>query len=170
MTSRSVCPPQFAFFGRAVGMLAGLTAALTPNFNFLEVATPHAKKLISEFGGGGILGMLGATSLEDLAQNSLREGLALFRSLTRLPRQLDRLIEKADRGELRIIIEPTIDAQRGRGRRGRGRGRGRGSPSSSALETLNRPIPLWAPLGMAGVAGVWALVSFMRGRRHRHRR
>ncbi len=150
-------PAQFAFFGRAVGMLAGLTAALTPKFNFMEVAAPHAKKLISEFGGGGILGMLGATSLEGLAQNTLREGLALARSLARVPRQLDRILEKADRGEMRVIIEPQV----ARDNRRRGRGRG----SSSTMDTLNQPIPLWAPLGMAGIAGVWAFVSYIRRRR-----
>jgi predicted unusual protein kinase regulating ubiquinone biosynthesis (AarF/ABC1/UbiB family) len=144
-------PAQFAFFGRAVGMLSGLTAALTPNFNFLEVAAPHARKLIAEFGGGGILGLLGASSVQDLAQTTVREGMALFRSLSRLPRQLDRILDKAEHGELRVIIEPSIELER-RTRRGRRR---RGHPT--ALETLNRPVPLWAPLGMVGVAGVGAV-------------
>ncbi len=152
-------PAQFAFFGRAVGMLSGLTASLTPNFNFLEVAAPHAQKLISEFGGGGILGMLGATSFENLAQNTLREGIAIARSLARLPRQLDRVIEKAERGDLRVIIEPAP----GLGVRPLRRRRGSASP----MEALNRPVPLWAPLGMAGAAGIWALVSFIRKRRRR---
>ncbi|HEX9038036.1 MAG TPA: AarF/UbiB family protein [Ktedonobacterales bacterium] len=151
-------PAQFAFFGRAVGMLSGLTASLTPKFNFLEVAAPHAQKLISEFGGGGILGMLGARSFEQLAQNVLREGLSVTRSLSRLPRQLDRLLEKAERGDLHIVIEPTIEAQRGRARARRRR------EGPTALDRLNRPVPLWA--GMAGVVGAGALAWLLlrRGR------
>jgi predicted unusual protein kinase regulating ubiquinone biosynthesis (AarF/ABC1/UbiB family) len=151
-------PAQFAFFGRAVGMLSGLTAALTPNFNFLEVAAPHAQQLISEFGGGGILGMLGARSIEQLAQNILREGLSVTRSLSRLPRQLDRLLEKAERGDLHIVIEPTIEAQRGRARARRRR------EGPTTLDRLNRPVPLWA--GMVGVAGAGALAWLLlrRGR------
>lgn len=154
-------PAQFAFVGRAVGMLSGLTAALTPNFNVLEVAAPHAQKLISEFGGGGILGMLGATSIEDLAKNLARDGLSIARSITRLPRQLDRLLEKADRGELRIIIEPTIELQRANYRARRRRL----SDTPSPLEALNRPVPLWATLGVAGVIGAWAVANRFRKRR-----
>jgi hypothetical protein len=112
-----------------------------------------------------LLGLLGATSIEGLAQNTLREGLSLARSLARLPRQLDRLIEKAEKGELRIIVEPTIESQRGRGR---GRGR-RMRANVAAIETLYRPVPLWAPLGMIGVAGLWALIAIARGRRTTYR-
>lgn len=149
-------PAEFAFFGRAVGMLAGLTASLTPDFNFLEVAAPHAKKLIGELTGGsdGLLGLFGATSLENLAQTSLREGLTLARSLTRLPRQLDRVLTKIDRGEVRVVIEPQM--------RPRARGR-RGAPNP--LGTLMRPVPLWAPLGLAGVWGVVALARRLLRRR-----
>jgi predicted unusual protein kinase regulating ubiquinone biosynthesis (AarF/ABC1/UbiB family) len=155
-------PAEFAFFGRAVGMLAGLTASLTPDFNFLEVAAPHARKLIGEMtnGADGLLGLLGATSLEGLAQTSLREALALARSLARLPRQLDRILAKAERGELRIIVEPQIREEP----RHRGRRRRRHDPVAEMLAPLAQPVPLWAPLGLAGVVAVVALVS----RRLRH--
>jgi predicted unusual protein kinase regulating ubiquinone biosynthesis (AarF/ABC1/UbiB family) len=146
-------PAEFAFFGRAIGMLAGLTASLAPDFNFLEVATPHARKFIGEMSSGaeGLLGLLGAHSFEELAQGSLREGLALARSLARLPRQLDRILAKAERGELRIIIEPQIRDERLRTRRRR-------SPAD-ALAPLSRPVPLWTSLGLAGVAtGIVLLV------------
>ena len=149
-------PAQFAFFGRAVGMLSGLTAALTPDFNFLEVAAPHAQKLISEFAGGGILGLLGATSVENLAQNVLRESVAITRSLARLPRRVDRLIEQAERGDLRVIIEPAPGlGARPLRRRG----------SSGAMDTLNQPVPLWALLSMASFALTGALVTFLSRRR-----
>lgn len=158
-------PAQYAFFGRAVAMLSGLTAALTPDFNFLEAAAPHARRLIAEFGGGGFLGLFGAKSFEEFAQTTLRESMSLARSLTRLPRQLDRLIERTERGELRIIIEPTIERERRRrhDRRDHSR-RERYSP----LATLSRPVPLWAPLGMVGAAGVaGAIMLLRRGRKGR---
>jgi predicted unusual protein kinase regulating ubiquinone biosynthesis (AarF/ABC1/UbiB family) len=152
-------PAQYAFFGRAVAMLSGLTAALTPNFNFLEVAAPHARRLLAEFGGdGGLLSLLGAKSLEEFLQTTLRDSLSLARSLTRLPRQLDRLLDKTEHGELRIIIEPTIERERRRRRERRDRRRERPSP----LETLNRPVPLWAPLGIMGIAGALALLALRR--------
>jgi len=149
-------PAEFAFFGRAVGMLAGLTAALTPDFNFLEVATPHAKKLIGQAAGGaeGLLGLLGVSSLEELAQTTLRESFALFRSLTRLPRELDRVLTKAETGQLRIIIEPQIrpDTQSR-------------DKSNRALETLRQPVPLWASIGIAGaLASAWGILEFLRRR------
>lgn len=163
-------PAEFAFFGRAVGMLAGLTASLTPDFNFLEVATPHARKLIGEFteGAEGLLGLLGAKSLEDLAQTSLREGLALARSLTHLPRQLEHLLAKAERGELRIIVEPSIREDRSRRRGRRRRGSERENPLGGLLAPLSRPVPLWAPLSVAGgLAGLALLRRFTR-RKRRH--
>lgn len=158
-------PAQFAFFGRAVGMLSGLTASLTPKFNFLEVAAPHAQKLLAEFGGGGILGMLGARSIEEFAQNLLREGLSITRSLTRLPHQIDHLLEKADRGELRILIEPTIETADVRLRRRRSRR----SSRQTAMETLNRPVPLWAGV-TAGIVGAGALAYLMVRRERRELR
>jgi predicted unusual protein kinase regulating ubiquinone biosynthesis (AarF/ABC1/UbiB family) len=149
-------PAEFAFFGRAIGMLAGLTASLTPDFNFLEVAAPHAKKLIGEVTGGaeGLLGLFGATSLEGLAQSSLREGIAIARSLARLPRQLDRVLAKADKGELRVILEHDLWREPGR-RRGR----------PNPLAMLGRPVPLWAPLGLASVWAVASLVGRLRRKR-----
>src|SRR6185437_10553341 len=89
-------PAEFAFFGRAIGMLAGLTTSLAPDFNFLEVATPYARKLIGELssGAGGLLGLLGVKSIEELAQVSLREGLSVVQSLARMPHQIDRILSK----------------------------------------------------------------------------
>lgn len=147
-------PAEFAFFGRAVGMLAGLTASLTPDFNFLEVAAPHAKKLMGEMSGmaDGILSLLGANSFQELAQTSLREGLSLARSLSRLPRQLERVLAKAEKGEL-ALAEPLL-------RHELRRKRGQAGPLSS----LSQPVPLWAPLGVAGVLAAFSLLRRVRRR------
>ena len=39
-------PAQFAFTGRAIGVLAGVSTGLSPDFNFVEVATPYARKFL----------------------------------------------------------------------------------------------------------------------------
>ncbi|HEY7973715.1 MAG TPA: hypothetical protein VID72_00095, partial [Ktedonobacterales bacterium] len=110
-----------------------------------------------------LLGLLGVKSFEELAQSGLREGLALARSLARMPRQIDRILAKAERGELRIIIEPQI---REEPRRRRGvRRSGRAADVLAPLAPLAQPVPLWAPLGVAGVVAAVALVV-SRLRRH----
>src|SRR5262249_39759614 len=55
-------PAQFAFFGRAVGMLLGLVVGLSPRFNFLEVATPYAQEFMGTDGLSGILRLFGVES------------------------------------------------------------------------------------------------------------
>src|SRR5437667_12719515 len=37
-------PAQFAFTGRAVSILAGISTGLAPEFNFIAVAAPYARK------------------------------------------------------------------------------------------------------------------------------
>jgi len=154
-------PAEFAFFGRAIGMLAGLTTSLAPDFNFLEVATPYARKLIGELssGAGGLLGLLGVKSIEELAQVSLREGLSVVQSLARMPHQIDRILSKIERGELRVIVEPQIrEEPQPRRRRGRGR-RERAIDPLNPLAPLSQPVPLWAPLGAAGAVTAIVLVA-----------
>jgi predicted unusual protein kinase regulating ubiquinone biosynthesis (AarF/ABC1/UbiB family) len=41
-------PPNFAFLGRALGTLVGLATALDPSFQFVEVAEPYARRLVTE--------------------------------------------------------------------------------------------------------------------------
>lgn len=154
-------PAEFAFFGRAIGMLAGLTTSLAPDFNFLEVATPYARKLIGELssGAGGLLGLLGVKSIEELAQVSLREGLSVVQSLARMPHQIDRILAKIERGELRVIVEPQIlEDLQPRRRRGRGR-RERATDPLNPLASLSRPVPLWTSLGVAGALTTMMLVG-----------
>ena len=39
-------PSQFAFTGRAIGVLVGVSTGLSPDFNFVEIATPYARKFL----------------------------------------------------------------------------------------------------------------------------
>jgi len=152
-------PAQFAFFGRAIGILLGVTVTLSPNFNFLEVATPYAQQFIRTSEVGGLLGLLGAQSASELGQMALREGLAITRSLAALPGRLDRVLARAEHGELRVIIEtPDLRNSRAQARLG----------ARIAGDMLYRPAPLWALLGVTATlsAGIAALATVMwRGRK-----
>src|SRR5579875_1475625 len=137
-------PAQFAFFGRAMGILLGVTITLSPDFNFLEVATPYARQYLRTNDVGGLLGLLGAQNVGELGQTALREGIAIARSLTALPGRLDRVLTRAERRELRLIIEaPDLHRARTQVRLG----------GRMAHNTLNRPAPLWTVLGLAGAVG-----------------
>jgi predicted unusual protein kinase regulating ubiquinone biosynthesis (AarF/ABC1/UbiB family) len=152
-------PVQFAYFGRMVGMLQGVATALDPNFNMLAVATPYAQEFLGNGDQGsleGILRLLGVESVADLGQSLLRDGVALAQSLARLPRRLDRVLDRAERGEIHLVIEPADRSSRAR----RGFGRSRSRHGGPAL--LNRPVPLWMPLGMAGALGMVAISWFAR--------
>ncbi|MGO8947521.1 MAG: ABC1 kinase family protein [Ktedonobacterales bacterium] len=143
-------PAQFAFFGRMVGMLTGLATTLDPNFNFLTVATPYAQQFLGTSGGiDSLLGLLGVTSVEDLGRTVLRDGIATARSLIDLPRRLDRVLARAERGDLHVVFEPPSRSKNMRRRRG--------VEAASPGELLSRPVPLWVPLGLA--AGLLALVT-----------
>ncbi len=143
-------PAQFAFFGRMVGMLTGLATTLDPNFNFLAVATPYAQQFLGVSGGiDSLLALLGVGSLEDLGRNALRDGIATARSLIELPRRLDRVLARAERGDLHVVVEPSSRARNARAARGR--------DGASPVQVLSRPVPLWLPLGLA--AALLALVT-----------
>jgi predicted unusual protein kinase regulating ubiquinone biosynthesis (AarF/ABC1/UbiB family) len=146
-------PAQFAFFGRMVGMLTGLATTLDPNFNFLAVATPYAQQFLGTSGGiNSILGLLGVGSLEELGRTALQDGIGLARSLVDLPRRLDRVLARAERGDLHVVVEqPTRTRNAARGRRGTT------AAASSPVQFLSRPAPLWLPLGLA--AALVALIT-----------
>jgi predicted unusual protein kinase regulating ubiquinone biosynthesis (AarF/ABC1/UbiB family) len=144
-------PARFAFFGRMVGMLTGLATTIDPGFNFLKVAAPYAQQFLRTSGGvEGILGLLGAENLEDLGRTTLREGVAIVRSLVELPRRLDRVLARAERGDLRVIVENSTSRRQ---QRGRVRG-GRGASALAPAQLLNRPAPLWLSLGLAAAVAV----------------
>jgi predicted unusual protein kinase regulating ubiquinone biosynthesis (AarF/ABC1/UbiB family) len=146
-------PAQFAFFGRMVGMLQGLAVALDPEFNFLAVSTPYAQQFMGggeEGGFAGILRMFGIDSVESLGQTLLRDGVATFQSLAVLPRRIERILENAEKGELRIIVESADDQRR----RKRGSRTGLGKNGEERRGLLNRPVPLWLPVTLASAFGL----------------
>lgn len=106
-------PPNFAFLGRALGTLLGLTTALDPSFQFVEVAEPYARSLVTQQRSlssrlqsvGREVRALGATaySLPYLTQSALvevrdlEEGVghridAVSRSMERLESSVRRIL------------------------------------------------------------------------------
>lgn len=147
-------PPHFAFLGRAMSMLVGLATTLSPEFNFMEVAQPYANDFMRQGGIDTLARLFGASSAQQLGRDIVREGVALARSVTTIPRTLERVLERAERGDLRLIIEsPTLDPQL---RRRRARTLARG--------VLNQPVPAWVPVG---IAGAFAFMLFARRRNGR---
>ncbi len=154
-------PAQFAYFGRMVGMLQGLAVTFDPHFNMIAVATPYAQQFLGsgEQGGlEGILRLLGIDSIEGLGQTLLRDGASLARSLARLPRRLDRVLDRAERGEIHLIVESATRENRAR----RGIIRAQGRRGGGRATVLSRPVPLWMPLGLIGVFGMVTLTRAVR--------
>jgi predicted unusual protein kinase regulating ubiquinone biosynthesis (AarF/ABC1/UbiB family) len=157
-------PAQFAFVGRAVGTLSGVTTGLAPELNLVDVALPYAQKF------------LGLTA-EQTMQQVLDQLLNIGRTLLVLPGELERVLTKLETGQVEVRL--AEGARSGRFRR---RGRRRGSSSGNAqgaglggfswtlmfaatlaggiILTLNHyMIPGWFCLGLAGVTVLALLVK-----------
>ncbi len=109
-------PAQFAFTGRAISTLVGVATGLAPQFNFVDVATPYARKFL-DLDAGGV-----AEMLRKLPEQALEMG----RLLLRLPKSLEQLITRLETGQIEVRLAPdgrgNGRGQRGsRGRRGNGR-------------------------------------------------
>lgn len=143
-------PAHLAFFGRAVAMLVGLATTLSPQFNMLDAMMPYAQEFLGESALDAIPRLLGARSWSDLGRTLTRDGVAMARSVAALPRLAERVLERMERGELRMIIEsPHLNPELKR----------RGVPRAGAA--LSRPVPAWVPISLAGVAAL-AIVLWRR--------
>lgn len=80
---------ELLFTSRAVGLLAGLSTHLDPEFDPWAETLPFAEKLATE-------------ELRRDWRGLLREGLAQFQTLMALPRRMDAVFAKAERGTLSI--------------------------------------------------------------------
>lgn len=102
-------PAQFAFTGRAIGTLVGVATGLAPSFNFVDIATPYARKFLGLDSGG--IGQI----IRDLPNQALEIG----RTLVKLPSAMEQLITRLETGQIEVKLAP--DMQNGRQRRGRQR-------------------------------------------------
>lgn len=158
-------PAQFAFTGRAIGVLVGVATGLSPDFNFVEVATPYARKFLGLDAEGA------GQTLQDIFNQVLETG----RVLLTLPRSLEQVITKLETGQIEVKLSDN-----GRHGRSRRRGRGRGDRNNEregglsgfswvllfgaemvggvVLSVVHQPIPSWFCLGLAGVTALGLLV------------
>lgn len=91
-------PQDFVFLARALSILSGMCTGLDPDFNPWRALQPYAESLLAEDAG---------STVETLAV----EVGALFNRALRLPRQAETLMNRAERGELRVQMKPSRDFQ-----------------------------------------------------------
>ena len=128
-------PAQFAFTGRAVGILAGVSTGLAPEFNFVEVATPYARKFLG----------LDARGAQQTLQQLFSQLLDTGRVLLALPRSLEQVMTRLESGQ----IEVKLASNRSGGRTGlRGLRRGRDNGAWSGVCSF-----AWLFMFVASLAG-----------------
>lgn len=88
-------PENFLLLIRTISLISGVTSALDRDFNMWDAVDPFARTILSSSG---------ASALHDLPQQALAYG----RTLARLPRRLDELASRIDRGQLSVRT-PDID-------------------------------------------------------------
>jgi len=160
-------PAQFAFTGRAISTLVGVATGLSPDFNFVEVATPYARKFLG----------LDAEGAGQTIQEILNQLMDTGRLLLTLPRSLERAITKLETGQIEVKLTDSPRSGRSR-RRGRRGGRDRGNESNASgmgsfswvmvflaemaggivLTIEHQSIPGWFCLGLAGITALGLLV------------
>ncbi len=155
-------PAQFAFTGRAISTLVGVSTGLAPEFNFVEVATPYARQFLG----------LDAEGVGQTVQQVLSQVLEAGRTLLALPRALEQIITRIEAGQIEVRLAGISPSSNGKGRHGRHRGNKNGLAAAAAAGTDNlalglvflgslaggivltmvhQTIPGWFCLGLAGI-------------------
>ncbi len=91
-------PQDFVYLARALSILGGMCTGLDPGFNPWQALQPYAEKLLVEDAGNAVETL--AVEVGDLFSRALR-----------LPRQAEALMNRAERGELRVQMRPSRDFQ-----------------------------------------------------------
>jgi predicted unusual protein kinase regulating ubiquinone biosynthesis (AarF/ABC1/UbiB family) len=105
-------PAQFAFTGRAIGTLVGVATGLAPEFNFVDVAIPYARRFLN----------LDAQGAEQTMQEILLQLVDTGRMLLAVPGTLERVLNRMETGQFEVKVSELQLNRRGRGRRGVGGG------------------------------------------------
>jgi predicted unusual protein kinase regulating ubiquinone biosynthesis (AarF/ABC1/UbiB family) len=148
-------PANFAMLGRAMSMLVGLAMILSPTFSFLEAAKPYAQRFMQAGGVGTMLHLFGVEDMRQLRQILTREGIAMARGLAALPRIAERLLEHAEKGELRIVLEApalTNPVRRAAVER---------NLAATVMRVISQSVPAWVPVAISA----FFAILWWRGRR-----
>ncbi len=87
-------PESFLLLVRSISLISGVTSALQRDFNMWDAVDPFARTVLS---GGA------ADTLRDLG----RQALSIVTALVRLPKRLDDLATRLDRGQVAIRVPET---------------------------------------------------------------
>jgi predicted unusual protein kinase regulating ubiquinone biosynthesis (AarF/ABC1/UbiB family) len=87
-------PAQFAFTGRAVGTLVGISTGLAPEFDFVKIATPYARKFLG----------LDAEGAEQILKHLFSQMLDAGRAWLSLPRSLEQVMTKLETGQIEVKL------------------------------------------------------------------
>jgi predicted unusual protein kinase regulating ubiquinone biosynthesis (AarF/ABC1/UbiB family) len=132
-------PAQFAFTGRAISTLSGVATGLAPEFNFVEVATPYARKFLG----------LDSEGANQTFQDILNQVVTTGQTLLSLPRSLEQLISKLETGQIEVKLANERPRERIRLRRP---GRRRGGTTRSVDGSTNAGLA-WTLMFVASLAG-----------------
>jgi predicted unusual protein kinase regulating ubiquinone biosynthesis (AarF/ABC1/UbiB family) len=91
-------PAQFAFVGRAIGTLLGVATGLAPDFNFIDVAAPYARKFIR----------IDTEAIGQTIQQLLRQLLETMNTLLKMPRTIEGILTRLEAGQLTINLGGDI--------------------------------------------------------------
>jgi predicted unusual protein kinase regulating ubiquinone biosynthesis (AarF/ABC1/UbiB family) len=138
-------PSQFAFTGRAVGTLVGVSTGLAPDFNFIDVATPYARRFLG----------LDTENLGKTAQELLSQVLESGRTLLNLPSSIEHIINRLETGQLEVKLTNFPGAGNSR----RGRRRGNGNAAMVSAISGGGSLSLTAIFMAALAAGVFLLAQ-----------
>ncbi len=133
-------PAQFAFTGRAIGTLVGVATGLAPDFNFVEVAIPYARRFLG-------LDVRGASqTMQEILAQLIDTGRMLFA----VPGTLERVLNRVETGQFEVKVSELQMGGRGRGRRGGNNGIELSLGGSSSL-----------PLALVSIAALVAGILLM---------
>jgi predicted unusual protein kinase regulating ubiquinone biosynthesis (AarF/ABC1/UbiB family) len=157
-------PAQFAFTGRAVSILAGISTGLAPEFNFIEVAVSYARKFLG----------LDVKGMEQTLRQLFNQLLDTGRVLLKLPRSLEQINTRLESGQIEVKLE-SREPGGWKGFRGNGRDIGASSGVGSftwlfmfvaslaagifLLTGAHQFIAGWFFLGLTGLALLGFLVK-----------
>ena len=91
-------PSQFAFTGRAISTLIGVSTGLAPDFNVIDLAVPYARKFLG----------LNTEDIGKTIQQLLAQLLESVNMLLKMPRTIERILTKLEAGQFVINLGGDI--------------------------------------------------------------
>ncbi len=92
-------PAQFAYIGRAISTLVGVSTGLAPDFNFIDVAVPYARKF---------LGLHTKEEIGKIMQQLLSQVVETMNTLLKMPRSIEGILTKLEKGQFMINLGGDI--------------------------------------------------------------